>query len=157
MRPDGPAARFGAGAAGTGHEPGPGDVVGNVAEFGENLLTLAELQARLAAMELKQNLEAAKVSGSVVLAGALLALVSLPLVLVGIAELLVSELGMRRGYALLGVAITALVIAAVSIGIAGYRLRRTVVGFPITGEEFARNLNWVRTVLLHSGRSTRRR
>jgi hypothetical protein len=132
-------------------------VVSSVAEFGEHLLTLAELQARLGALEVKQNLEAAGISGSVILAGALLAVVSLPLVLAGIAELLVSELAMKRGYALLSVAVATLVIAGVCIGIAGSRLRRNAAGFPMTREEFARNLNWVRTVLLHSGRSTQRR
>jgi hypothetical protein len=135
----------------------PPDVVSSVAEFGENLLALAELQARLAAIELRQNVEAAKVGGSVVLAGAVLAVASLPLLLAGIAELLVSEVGMRRGYALLSVAVVALAIAGACITIAALRVRRGAVGFPLTREEFARNLNWVRTVLLHSGRSSRRR
>jgi hypothetical protein len=167
VRPDGPAAaRRGAvpiAAAGmaTGHghepEPGPGDVVSGVAGFGENLLTLAELQSRLAVLELQQNLKVARITGPVILVGVLLAVVSLPLVLAGIAELLVSELGMKRGYALLSVAVAALAIAGVCIAIAGTRLRRRAAGFPLSREEFARNLNWVRTVVLHSGRSTRRR
>jgi hypothetical protein len=132
-------------------------VVSNVAEFGENLLTLAELQARLAALELQQNSEVARISGPVILAGIVLAVVSFPLVLAGVAELLVSELGMKRGYALLSVAVAALAIAGACLGIAGSRLRRRAAGFPISREEFARNLNWVRTVLRHSGRSTRQR
>ena len=53
---------------------GPADVVTNVAEFGENLLTLAELQARLAAIELKQNIEGVKVGGAIIVAGAVLAM-----------------------------------------------------------------------------------
>jgi uncharacterized membrane protein YqjE len=150
-------ARAGDAAAGGGHEPGPGDVVHNVAEFGENLLTLVELQARLAAIELKQNVEAAKITGPVILASVVLALASLPLLLAGIAELLVSELGMKRGYALLSVVVVALAIAGACIAIAGSRLRRAALGFPVTREEFTRNFNWVRTVLLHSGRATRRR
>jgi hypothetical protein len=165
MRPDGPAvARRGAvpigigdGATGSEQELGPGDVVSGVTGFGENLLNLAELQARLVALELQQNLSAAKISVPVILAGAVLVVVSLPLILAGIAELLVSELGMKRGYALLSVAVVALAIAGASIGIATSRLRRSAAGFPLSREEFARNLNWVRTVLLHSGRSTRRR
>ncbi len=65
-------------AGGNGNGAGPGDVVTNIAEFGENLLTLAELQARLAAIELKQNVEAVKVSGAVILAGAVLGIAGLP-------------------------------------------------------------------------------
>jgi hypothetical protein len=132
-------------------------VVSGVTGFGENLLTLAELQARLAALELQQNLSAAKISVPVILAGAIVAVVSLPLILAGIAELLVSELGVKRGYALLSVAVVALAIAGACVGIATSRLRRSAPGFPLSREEFARNLNWLRTVLLHSGRSTRRR
>ena len=43
-------AGFGAGPSltGNGNAPGPGDMVSNVAEFGENILSLAELQVRLA-------------------------------------------------------------------------------------------------------------
>jgi hypothetical protein len=132
-------------------------MVSGVAEFGENLLSLAELQARLVALELQQNLQAAKIRVPVILAGAVLAVVSLPLVLAGIAELLVSELGMKRGYALLGVAVVALAIAGTAIALAVVWLRRALTGFPISREEFVRNLNWVRTVLLHSGRAARPR
>ena len=143
--------------ASNGNAPGAGDVVTNVTEFGENLLTLTELQARLTVMELKQNVQTAKVTVAVILGGAVLGIAGLPIVLAGIAELLVSELGMKRGFALLSVAAVAIAIAGSCIGIAAVRLRRSVVGFPLTTEEFNRNLNWVRTILLHSGRSARGR
>ncbi len=164
VRTNGPAAgRLGAvvaepgDATADGNGAGPAQVVTSVAEFGENLLTLGELQARLTAIELKQNIDAAKVAGSVVLAGAALVLASLPIVLIGVAELLVSELGMKRGIALLSVSAVAFVIAGACIAIAGSHLRRTFVGFPVSREELTRNLNWVRTVLLHSGRPARGR
>jgi Putative Actinobacterial Holin-X, holin superfamily III len=140
-----------------GNTPCPGDMVTNVAEFGENLLNLAELQARLVALELKQDVQTVKINAPVILGGAVLGIAGLPIVLAGIAELLVSELGMRRGFALLGVAVVVLAIAGASIAFAAIRLRRSVVGFPLTTEEFTRNLNWVRTILRHSGRSTRGR
>jgi hypothetical protein len=64
---------------------------------------------------------------------------------------------MKRGYALLSVALVALAIAGTAIALAVGRLRRALAGFPISREEFTRNLNWVRTVLLHSGRAARPR
>ena len=79
----------------------------NVAGFGENLLTLTELQAKLATIELRQNISAVKNGGSLLLGGLVVAVASLPVVLVGVAELLVSELAFKRGYALLIVAGTA--------------------------------------------------
>jgi hypothetical protein len=149
----------GAGSSGgNGHGgAGAGDMVTNVAEFGENLLTLGELQGRLAAMELRQNVEAVKLGGAVFLAGAVLAMAGLPIALAGVAELLVSLAGMNRGFALLAVAVAAFAVAGTCIAIAAARLRASDVGFPLTMEEFARNLNWVRTVLVHSGRSARAR
>jgi hypothetical protein len=134
---------------------GPADVVTNVAEFAENLLTLAELQAKLAAIELKQNLAAVKFGGAVIVGAAVLAVAALPIALAGIAELLVSLLGMNRGFALLAVAVATLGIAGTGMAIAMARLRGSDLGFPLSREEFARNLNWVRTVLLYSGRSAR--
>jgi Putative Actinobacterial Holin-X, holin superfamily III len=135
-----------------GKEPNASTMVSNVTGFGENLLTLGELQARLAAKELVQNYQAAKTAGAVGLAGFLIAVATVPVVLLGIAELLVSELAMKRGYALLSVAGTAILIAGVSVAFAGSWLRRKRLGFHLSGEEFIRNLNWLRTVLSYSGR-----
>jgi hypothetical protein len=143
-------------ASSTGEkQPDASSVVSNVAGFGENLLTLGELQARLAAEELVQNLQAAKNAGALGLAGFLIAVASVPIVLAGIAELLVSELAMKRGYALLSVAAAAILIAGVSVTSASSWLRSKRLGFPLSEEELTRNLNWVRTVLRYSGRAPR--
>jgi len=144
-------------SAASASEPSATGVVSNVAGFGENLLTMTELQARLSAMELRKNLEAAKTEGAVLLAGSVLAVASLPVALAGIAELLVSELALERGYALLIVAAAALLIAGVCVAIASFRLRRKRFGFPLSAEELTRNLNWLRTVLRYSGRTPSRR
>jgi uncharacterized membrane protein YqjE len=130
-------------------------MVSNVAGVGEDLVNLAELQARLAAIELKHNIQAVRLGGAVILAGLVLALAGLPIALAGIAELLVSYLEMSRGWALIAVAVAAFVIAGTAIAIALARLRSADIGFPMSREEFARNLNWVRTVLLYSGRPAR--
>jgi len=163
MRFNGPGGASGrmAAAAPTSGDAGengasPGDVVTNVAEFGEDLLSLAELQTRLAAIEVKQNLEAVRRGAAILVTGSVLALAALPIALAGIAELLVSMLGMNRGAALLAVAAAAFVIAGACIAIAVGRLRGSDMGFPLTREEFTRNLNWLRTVLLYSGRTARR-
>ena len=138
-------------------EGAPTQMISGVAEFTEHLLTLAELQARLAAIEVRQNVDAARVTGSVVLAGATLALASLPVLLIGVAELLAFGLALSRGVAYVSVAAVTLGIGGACVAIAGSQLRRTAVGLPISREEFARNINWVRTVLLHSGRPARGR
>jgi hypothetical protein len=138
-------------AMGTGEAAG--QVVSNVAGFGENLLNLAELQARLATIELRQNVDAMKTAVIVLASAALIGLASLPVVLAGTAELLVSELAWRRGVAFLTVGLTTLAVAAFVAVAAAVWLSRKRFGFPLSTEEFTRNLNWVHTVLRLSGRS----
>jgi hypothetical protein len=132
--------------------PSPAQLASNVAGFGENVLNMAELQARLTAIELRQNFDALKVAAIVAMNGAVLALAALPIALAGLAELLVSELGFRRGPAFLTVAVTAVFIGASAIGSAGIWISRKRLGFPLSAEEFTRNLSWIRTVIRLSGR-----
>ena len=134
-------------AANVPDDPGASGMMNNVAGLGENLLTLAELQARLTAVELRQNLDSVKNGGALIVAGSILVISSAPVVMVGIAELFVSELGMKRGYALLSTGTTAIVIAGLCMVVARSWLRKKPFGFPLAGEEFARNLNWLRTHL----------
>jgi hypothetical protein len=145
----GPGGRPGAAAEA---EAGAGQMMSNVAGFGENLLNLAELQARMTAVELRQNVETVKAAAAVLVMGGLIALATLPVILAGIAELFVSELLWRRGYAFLAVGSTVMGIAAFCALTAVVRLRRQRLGFPLSTEEFTRNLNWVHTVLRLSGR-----
>ncbi len=129
----------------------------NVTGFGDDLLTLVELQGRLTAIELRQNFDSAKSSGLLIVIGSIVAVSGLPVLLVGVAELLASELGMKRGYALLTTGAAAMVIAGCLIAIARSCLHTKPLGFPLAGEEFARNVNWLRTILRQSGRWPLRR
>jgi hypothetical protein len=139
------------------HDDGAGEIVGNVGQFAEHILTLGELQARLALIEVKQNLEAARTGIWMLSAGAIVALGSLPVLLESVAELLVSGMGIQHAYALLWVCVPTITIACACIAVAVGLLRRAVVGLPTSTDEFHRNLNWVRTVLTHSGRGRPRR
>lgn len=126
-------------------------VMRGVAGFGESLLTLAELQARLTAIELRQNLQAARAGILVTLGSGAAMFAGLIVLLIGVAELL-SQLGANRGLAFLGVATFALAAGAGCLALAAARLRSQRLGFPLSYEELARNLNWLRTVLRQSGR-----
>jgi Putative Actinobacterial Holin-X, holin superfamily III len=141
----------------TAGESGANAVVSNVAGFGEDLLNLAELQAQLAVLEARQNVDVLKSGGALIATGLIVALAGLPIGLVGIAELLVSEMGLKRGYALLTVAAVAILIAGSCAGAGASWLRRKRLGFPLSSEELARNVTWIRTVLRQSGRLSFRR
>jgi hypothetical protein len=131
---------------------GAGQVVSNVADFGENLLNLAELQVRMSAMELRQNAQSLRSVAALFLSGSLLALASLPVVLAGVAELLVTELGFRRGYAFLAVGFAAFGLGALGAALAAVWLGRKDLGFPLSADEFTRNLNWARAAIRRTGR-----
>jgi hypothetical protein len=138
-------------------ESGANAVVSNVAGFGENLLNLIELQSKLTVLEARQNFDVVKTGGTLIATGLVVAVASLPVGLVGIAELLVSEMGLKRGYALLTVAVVAILMAGSCASVGASWLRRKRLGFPLAAEELARNVNWVRTVLRQSGRLSFRR
>ena len=143
-------------SAGLRSDTPAGQVVSNVTGFGENLLSLTELQARMAAVELRQNIEAVKTASVLVLSGVVIAVAAVPVVLSGVAELLVSLLAWQRGYAFLGVGAVTIVLASCCALGAAYWLKRQRLGFPLTAEEFTRNLQWVHTVLRLSGRQPSR-
>lgn len=137
-------------------DTGAAAVVTNVASFGENLLTLTELQARLTAVELGRNIDCIRRAGTVFAAGAVLAVAALPVLLVGSAELLVTELGVKRGFALVYVSTVAIVLGGCLATFAVRRLNQSRLGLPLAAEELNRNINWLRTILRQSGRWPRR-
>jgi hypothetical protein len=151
-RPAGPSEAGGRSSTPVSTEAAAGQVMSGVAGFGENMLNLAELQARMAAIELRQNVDTVKTAAATLVVAASVGLASFPVLLVGTAELFVSELGWRRGYALLTVGGVTIGIAAFVALTAAVWLRRQRFGFPLSAEEFTRNLNWMHTVLRLSGR-----
>jgi Putative Actinobacterial Holin-X, holin superfamily III len=137
--------------------PGASTVASSVAGFGENLFNLAELQSQMFASELRRDAELAKTGGVGIVVGLALAASALVLALAGVAELLVSELGLKRGIALLLVSAGAALLGGLCVAAGKARLGPRWFTFPASGEELSRNLNWVRTVLRHSGRFSARR
>jgi hypothetical protein len=137
--------------------PDASAVVTNVASFGENLFNLTELQGRMFATELRQDLNAGRTAGVAIAGGLSLCAAGMIVALLGIAELLVSEGGIKRGYALLITSAAAALVGGLCAALGKARLGRRWLTFPASGEELTRNLNWVRTVMRYSGRPPERR
>jgi uncharacterized membrane protein YqjE len=129
-------------------------VVGNLAEFGGDITTLAELQAKLAMVDLKEGSARAVVPGAALASAAALGLGGVPVLLFGVAELIHEYGGMRLGWALVLTAVVALVLAVAVAGFAALRLARSFESFRRSREELVRNVAWIKTVLAHSGRSS---
>ncbi len=143
---------------GTNHPAAsPLTVVSNLADFGNDIATLAELQAKLAAYDAKEA--AARAIGPMVILGvsAAVALASLPVILIGLADLIAANSRISSGTAQLIVGLSALILAAVA-GFLGVRGSvRSLDSFRRSREELTRNLSWIRTVLTYSGRTVGKR
>ena len=132
--------------------PGENGLVGGVTEFASDAATLLELQARLAELDLKETAERAAVPLTLVLSAVVLGLAGVPVALLGVADLLALVLKIAPGTA-------KLITAAGAVGVAGLllyaslgALTRSVAPLRRSREELWRNLAWIKTVMLLSGR-----
>jgi uncharacterized membrane protein YqjE len=132
-------------------------VLGGIAGFSSDVMSLAELQAKLAALDLKESAARAAVPLALGSAGLGLALGSVPVFLAGAALLLAPVLKISIGLALLLAAAAAIVLALVLGGLAVIGLRHSFDSFRRSREELNRNVSWIRTVLVQSGRGVPRR
>jgi hypothetical protein len=135
----------------------PEGVVSGIAEFGNDVATLAELQAKLAAIDFRESAARATVPLVLTLTGLVVAVAGVPVLLAGVAVLLASALSVSLGWMLVLVAAAAIVAAGATAAIAGRQFSHSFDTFRRSREELIRNLNWLRTVLVHSGRSVPRR
>lgn len=129
-------------------------VLSNLAGFGTDLATLAELQAKLALLDVKEASQRASIPVSIAAGAFALGLGSLPVALLGVAELLIMVFKMQRAWALLLTAAVVLGAAALAASIAVPRLRASFETLRRSREELTRNLAWVKTILAQSGRYT---
>ena len=127
-------------------------VIEGVSSFGTDLATLAVLQIRLTACDLRDSAKAATpiVAGLTVfwlIAGA-----SATLGLAGLALWLSSILEIEPGLVMMVVALGGLVISGVGAALLARSLSRSFSYFRRSQEELERNLAWIKTTLVHSGR-----
>jgi Putative Actinobacterial Holin-X, holin superfamily III len=132
-------------------------VLGGIAEFGNDIATLAELQARLTLLDLKECLQKLTVPVALVGAGLVAVIGALPVALVGVAGLLASALKISPAAASLLTGGVVLVVAVGTVAVAASRIPASFSSFRRSREELTRNLAWIRTVLLYSGRDVPRR
>jgi hypothetical protein len=92
----------------------------------------------------------------VVAAGSILAVGSVPVVLIGLADWIASSTRLSAGGAQLIVGLASLVVAGAAVMIAFRSSIRSLDSFRRSNEELTRNLSWIRTVLVHSGRTVSR-
>jgi len=127
-------------------------VIEGVSSFGTDLATLAVLQMRMAACDLRESARAATpiVAGLTVfwiIAGA-----SAAVGLAGAALWLAALLNVQAGMVMMVAALIGLVISGVGAALLVRSLASSFTYFRRSQEELERNLAWVKTTLIHSGR-----
>jgi hypothetical protein len=137
-----------------GHGEG---IVGEVTGLGQDVATLLELQARLAAIDAKESTGKAVFPLVAIVVSVVLMPAALTVGLLGAADLLVRAAAIGSGSAMLLTAAIALVVAGGTLAFSTFALKSSLTPFRRSTEEFARNLSWLRTVFLYSGRAVPRR
>jgi uncharacterized membrane protein YqjE len=125
-----------------------------VADFIDDLTNLAELQARLAATDLKETARSVAVPLGLTLFCVIVLAGCVSTALFGAGLLVASKLNIHQGWAMLIVAsATAVLAAAVAVFSAVRAMRPCDNSFLATREELKRNRAWLRNVLVTRGHS----
>lgn len=128
-------------------------VFGNLADLANDVASLVELQAKLAVVDLKATVVKATIPLGLVAGGAAVLVAALPVLMIGLAELLADGLGLaHRGWAYLIVAAGGAVLAGLLVLLGLPRLLKSFDSFQRTRDELDRNVAWVKTVIANSGR-----
>lgn len=124
-----------------------------IGEFLNDVVTLTELQVRLALVDLKENVRRATLPLCLLFASATMLIASVPLALVGAALLISSRYEIQLGLAMVAVTATAVAVALPLVMLGSRRLRQGYDGFARSHVELRRNLAWLRMVLVARGRA----
>lgn len=128
-------------------------VVGSIANFGNDVATLVELQAKLASADLKETTGRAVAPLGVVAVAGAVALAALIVGLLGIADLLALLLNVSAGTSKLIIAAFSLITAGLLVYVSLRSLMGSLDPLRRSHEEFIRNFSWLKTVLVYSGRA----
>ena len=127
-------------------------MLNGIGDLGSNVVTLTTLQARLAVEDFRES--ASRAQPALIAAAFLVPLgfASITVGLCGLAYWMATDLGIPLGRSLLLVAAGGILLSSSMAVLVIRRLRASLTSFRRSGEELERNIAWLRTVLMHSGR-----
>jgi hypothetical protein len=121
---------------------------GGVAEFLNDAGVLAELQAKLASLNLEEATRKASVPISLIVLSLTMAAAGMTVALIGSAWLLTTALKIHQGWAMILTAGVAIALAGPVMVFALARLWSSLDCFRPSREELRRNLTWLQAVLI---------
>lgn len=144
-------------AASLANGAAPEGVVESIAEFVNDVTTLADLQTQLAIYDTKEVLGRATWPLVFIAASVAVALAGLFVTLFGLAGFIASLVTLNPGLVYLIVGLAALAIAGIVGWVSYKRSLQSLSSYQRSREELSRNIAWLKTVIVHSGRSGSRR
>ena len=127
---------------------GPIEPDRGIGELIDDLVTLTDLQVRLAVVDLKENARRAAVPLWLAFWSLIVMAASVSVVLAGLALLLATRSNLHPGWAMIIVAAAAAALASPVLALSIARVGRGCDGFWKSRAELRRNLAWLRTVLV---------
>ena len=127
-----------------GEEP---NVVASFAGLSHDVIELAELQAELFALDVKDTSQGARTALLLSAAGILVLLGSIPVALVTIAVLLVEQFGWSNAAGFGAATAVGILLGAGILAAAWARFRTSLVTLHRSRDELRRNIAWVKTSL----------
>ena len=127
-------------------------MLSGIGDLGGNVVTLTTLQARLAAEDFRESVSRAQ--PALIAAAVLIPMefASITVGVIGLAYWTAVGLGIPLGQAFLMVAAGGIVMTTILGALVIRRLRASLSSFRRSGEELERNIAWLGTILMHSGR-----
>jgi len=136
---------------GAARVPGSGSAeFEGVAEFVDDLASLAELQAKLASLDFRDAVRKSAIPIVLTVVGLTVLAAGVPVALLGAGWLLASALKIHQGWAMLLTAGAAMAIGGLVAGLGGRRLSHSFDSFRRSSKQLTLNLAWVRAVLVNS-------
>jgi uncharacterized membrane protein YciS (DUF1049 family) len=127
------------------------NVAASVSDLTHDIIELSELQAQLVALDLKQSMEKARTTLILAVAGACVALGTIPVALLALAALLYEQLQWSIAGSVATAMAVGLLIAGVVLGIAYGYIKQGLVSMERSREELRRNISWLKTTLRTRG------
>jgi hypothetical protein len=121
-----------------------------VAEFVDDLESLVELQAKLAAIDFRDAARKSAVPIVLAAVGLTVVIASVPVGLLGAGWLLASALNIHQGLAMLMTAGAAMALAGLVAGLGAMQLSHSFDSFRRSHKQLLLNVAWIRTVLVTS-------
>lgn len=125
----------------------PKGVAKGIGELTHDIVSLAELQFELLRIDCREGIRRILLPVALLLFAGIVAVATVPIALIFVAEFLVQTAGLSRAAAFSIAAMSGFIVAA-TIGVVGWSYLRGVVRvFERSREELTRNMTWIKNAL----------